>query len=396
MSNAKTEFYYCLEDPANYGQLLAGAAMKLVNLISENIEEKRDTARSEEASADLLPGQLKEVGRHSEGSLSFELRPGKQLDDFLKAGLMNPWSSELGIASDAITFAELDNSISGAPLAAVKARTWIRLGRAGMTLGVTTNTGDAWVVSKPTSTKAILAYVVLEDEAAGEDVWIRSTDIHNGVTPYSVMFERKHTDKATNPFQAIPGWLLDSMTVTLTAKEIVKVEVSGKGLWPLDDSATSIANPVTPLAADTGEVLDASTNLTKVLQNGVQTGNIKAFSWTATNGFEEIPVGGDLEPDGYSPGVKNLTGNFDGYLTDTEARRDLARKFQDLELHIAKGTRLALGETYYFTFFKMKSTGGGRSPKDAKTGPAMLKFPWESDKPSDSIWMQVCKLTNAA
>jgi hypothetical protein len=393
MSNARTEMYYCLEDPNNYGELLAGAAMQLVNLISENIEEKPETKRSEEGTADLLPGQLKKVGEKSEGSLSFELRPGKQLDDFLQVGMMRAWTNELNITSNAVTFAESDNSISGAALTNIAARTWIRLGRDGMEEG-DPNTGDAWVLSKPTATKAILAYLALEDEAPGEDVWIRGKRTWNGVDPYSVMFERKHTDKPTNPFQAIPGFLFNSMQMTFTAKEIVKVEISGMGLWPLDDAALSIANPVAPLGADTGEVLDVSNNLIGFRQNGVLNGNFRQFSFQVQNNYEEIPLGSQTEPDGYSPGVKALTGNFDGYLTDGEQRRDLARKFQDIEIHFGKHTSLADKATYYFTFFKLKSTGGGRSPKENKTGPGMIKCPWESDKPEDSIWMQVCKLTN--
>lgn len=391
--NNRKELYYAWEDPDNPGELLSGAALRLMNLISENIEGKSTTVRSEESNASLLPGEMKRVGEESEGTLSFTARPGTQFEDMLAFMLMSTWSTELAISSNAITFAASDNSISGTPLSAVQPRTWINLWRTGAVV-TDPNVGRAFVVSKPTSTKCILAYIVISDETAGTTVKVRGQFIRNGVTQRTIMLERKTTDHATTPFQALPANVCESMQMSIGARGLIKVTVQVKGDWPMDKSASSISSE-TSLAADTGEELDASTNLVALHQNGSLTANLSSLEFTHGNAQDPVPLGGTPRLDSYSPGTKALTGSLDGYETSTETRAAWARNFADIELHVALMSARTNRPTYIVTFFLLKGTKDGSVGKEGGKGPSMLKLPFESNRPADNIWMQVCKLTDA-
>lgn len=386
LSNARTDLYKCREDPDNYGVLLAGASMRLLNLATESIQGKPEIKRSEESTSDLLPGEMKRVGTKSDGSITCDLRLGPQLDEFIEEGLGDTFSTALAISSNAISFAAVDNSFSGAPLSAVVVNTWIKIGGTG---GVAGNRGDAYVLSKPTSTKCILMGLAIADESASATVTVTGQYVRNGVKSLSSTYERKHTDRTTTPFQAIPGCLTNGLQMSFSARELIKVTVNVVGLFPLDESASTVGLSAAT-AADVGESMDMSTNMRAFRQNGVLSGNIKMFDFNLQNNFEEVPIGQQTDPDGYSPSVKALTGNIEGFLRDGEARRALMYNFSEMDFHFAK--KPAAGGTYYFSFFRCKSTNAGDVPKESRTGPGMLKCSWEAMRHANGFWMQVCKL----
>lgn len=148
------------------------------------------------------------------------------------------------------------------------------------------------------------------------DLWLGSV-LTNGITKKFYTIEEQFTDHVPVTYQYMRGMMVDGLTFTLNAKAIVTAEASFLGLSG-EITETRFAGS-TDEAAPTSDVLNTSSNVGQILENGLAIAG-KNFVLDNTiviaNNLREQPAIGVLGAVGIGQGEFSLTGTLNTYFDD--------------------------------------------------------------------------------
>lgn len=383
--------------PANWGVVPSGSPLVFPGPRTESFKGTKTFAESEMSTPDQLPGPQRMVGRGAAGGYSIDFLPGTTVcEEGIEEMLCDEETTVSIAASTAIEFIASDNSINGAPLSVLLPGMWVSvLGSAvagNNTDGASGRPWAAYVASKPTSTKAILAFHTVANEAAGEAITIAGRIVRNGTDFISSAFEREHVDASSKPFQAYTGAVCARGMIDINERGIIGQtnDYICKGVE--DRSATSIFDGEADIAAPATEdvTVDASNNVTLLYVNNVSTVNLKSFTLDHVNNAAAITTAMTQYNVGVSLGTKSLTGTLSGLLYDNDARETLAENTTAFPLHLFIVPDDATAPVVILTLFRIKLQEFGDTPKDAKEGPYVNSYTWRAEKDTDiGYWCQV-------
>lgn len=355
---------------------------KILNLVDEGLRGNPGTATSEEATSDRLPNQSKRVSLDGGGPIQFDLRLGDQADDFFEEAMCNTFSTPLAISSTAISFAASDNSMNGTGLfGSLVPNQVIRLGGSAED-----NNGDVLVVSA-TANKVVLGWITVTDESAGPTITVTGSYLQHGSQKLSRTVQRRHTDFSTKPYQVYAGQRVNTLGARFTFRELIRMSAEFMGLMPAIRTGTPAASGYD--AADTGESLDVSNNMSLHRYDGTIGGNIRSVEFNWSNNMEYVPVAQTPSPDDVSLGDITLSGSYSAYVTDAAAILDDAYNHEAVSL--SWSIQPAAGGAYFFVLPRVKFTESGDTPKSGKRGPCMLDLSWEAERSAGNQILVISK-----
>lgn len=288
--------------------------------------------------------------------------------------------------SSAISAASGDNSINDASnllFANIPVGAWIKMSG----WAAPANNDYAYVVSKPSAGKLVLAYIVLVTEAIGPAVTVAGRLLRDGTKLITRTFERDRPELSTNRYQAYKGQYCNGMELTFTFEEIVKGKFTYMGRGPEAQAAASLGTGTPITAAATTDLLDVSNNMRAFRSSGTLDGNIRSLTIQLANNGELIKLAQTVYPDGVSMGVAALTGTLEGYLVDASGRQvaAFARTPDSYHFKIIADSGRCMIVSLYRVLYNDKGDVG----KGARTGPAMLSLPWAAEEdPNIGHWIQ--------
>ena len=287
------------------------AALTNMRFTSESLDFAINNITSQEIRADRQVTDLVQVGANSQGDVNFEVS-GAAMDDLFEGAFYAAFGATLAFSAATVSATNSDNSFndsaSGFPV--LTAGQVIKV--AGFT-GDTINNGFFIVVSRTTA-KIVVVGATLVDDAAGETVTIDGSNLRNGVVAKSFTLEKEYVDKIE--FLFFKGMRVGQMTLNLAAQEIMNGTFTFLGGTSGRDVTTIGTGG--PTAAPTKDVLNAVSNLSRLLENGVPLTGIFIQSLTTTlnNNLRGQPAIGVLGNAAIGAGRVNVTGNITVYFED--------------------------------------------------------------------------------
>lgn len=163
-----------------------------------------------------------------------------------------------------------------------------------------------------------LSYGTFDDllESLLQNTW--STNIlKNGITKKSFTFEKKIELGTTDQYFRFTGMMVDSLKISVKAKEIVSGEFSlvGKGgaLAQTPISGATYTNPTTE------KVMSASADFASLSVGGVTTLNVQGLDLEIRNSLRPVDVAGSMERAGIGSGRFEVSGSLDVYFESNTA-----------------------------------------------------------------------------
>lgn len=144
-----------------------------------------------------------------------------------------------------------------------------------------------------------------------------STDVLKvGNTERSFTFEKKFEGGATDYFERYVGSRINTLSLNLSAKEIVtgSFGIMSKQATPDDDIVTG----ATYTAPNTNPVMNASTGFQSLTMAGITQPELMDLSITITNNMGQQPVMGQVGSKGVRTGRFEVTGQFTAYFANQE------------------------------------------------------------------------------
>lgn len=313
-------------------------------------------------------------------NLTMDVGPGDQMTEFLENALCGTITSALSISATTIGFTSGTNVIddSGNGFGSVEVGTWVRILDTG---GDPANSGDGFVTAAAAGAITVSG-MTLVTEAAGNTVTILGQHIRNGTTLYSSTAERYRSDFSTDDFQAVPGCVINSLTLGFTPQTLFTLSMAVNHLGPNAASgSTSLAAAPSAQESYAIKLADASNDLSTFRIDGTALTDIQDFSFTLNNNHSWMPVSGALRPAYVSKGSVDLTGNFKGWLIDGATLQDdmFASTRRRLDFGIIP-TVVSGSVDYYFTIHRALFDGYGDEARDAEQGPVSLESSWQYEE----------------
>lgn len=381
-----------VDDPATYGIVPASPLLTSTIITTESLKGNSGIKESEVSKPNRLPGPRRETSLDGGGDVNIEGLFCPELDGFFEDALCDEFSDPFAVASASISASSVDNSLNdgsgpGTLFANIPVGVWIDVG--GFTAPAAGNNARAYVLSKPTAVKLILAYVVLTTKVAGDPVTIDGRFVRDGVKLMTRTFERDRPEFGANRYQAYRGQYCNGMELTLNFEEIVKGKFTYLGRGPDAPSAASVGTGAPVAGTPFVNVVDVSNNMRMFRTGGALDGNIKQLTITLGNGGELVKLAQTKYPDGVTMGVASLTGTLEGYLVDGSGRQLKAFNRTPESIHFEVVDDV--GKCYVFTIWRLLYNEKGDAAKSKRTGPAMLTLPWAAEEdPTIGHWFQIC------
>jgi len=242
------------------------SALAAIRYNTENLGHRKETVRSDEVRSDRQVSDIVEVGSNADGGWDFEMSYAAH-DIYYEGIFGSDFTTPLGIGPIATLDAvQSDNSFndSGSGFgSSLEPGQWI------YTKGYTdpANNGYFEIVSA-TSAKIIVTGGILEDEAEGGSRSIDASTLTNGIVEKSFTLEKNMND--ATQFFAFKGCRMATLSLSIASRQKVTgtFGVMGKsGVL----AATTVGSGAYS-AAPTNEILNASSNVGKVLEGGAVLG----------------------------------------------------------------------------------------------------------------------------
>lgn len=367
-------------DYSLYGTILQTGTPKSLAYLTEDLTGDKGVVRSSQGKANRLKGPIKEVSKMgTDKNLTMDVGPGDQMTEFLEDALCGTITPALAISATTIGFTSgtnvIDDSANG--FGSIKVGTWIRIS------GATdpANNGDAYVTASAAGAITVQG-LTLVTEAAAATVVILGQHIRTGTVLYSSTYERYRSDFSADDYQAIPGGVVNSLTIGFTPQTLFTMSVAINHLGP-DAAAGSTAFGGAPSAVESFAVklADSSNDLSTFRVDGTALTDIQDFSFTLNNNHSFMPVAGALRPAYVSQGAVDLSGSFKGWLIDGATLQDdmFAGTRRRLDFGIIP-TVVSGSVDYYFTIHRAFWNGYGDESRDAESGPVSLESSWDYEE----------------
>lgn len=309
----------CAED--EFGVVGPGPAHRMRIRPGAGLKNEPEDKPWEEAQPDRMPRGTSRVGNKAAGEISANVH----LDDpclpiLLRCAMMNPVHAPAAITATTISVSESDNSFNGpgGTFASVK------VGQIIKTSGFTApaNNGEFRVAEGSTGAKLIIAYGVLEDEAAGTSRTITPSKMYrNGVLPQSVSLEKFAADIAGRRW-LFTGQCINSFGMEVNAQDYLNFKFGFMG-----KNGTKHATPQLPgsyTAPLNTKPLNASNHITGFRANEELFVPWSKIGFQFDNKLAAQIIGGQVFPDGYSLGKIDLKVNMEAFFVEDDPNYDLA------------------------------------------------------------------------
>lgn len=208
-------------------------------------------------------------------------------------------------------------------------------------------------------------------ESALFSTW--STDeLKNGTAQKSFTIEKTHELGATDAFLRHTGMVVDTMSLTIQAGQVITGSLGFVGIG--GSAASAAVSGATYTEANTKEVMNATSDFASLSVFGLSpTPKIMGVTMNIANGLRQQRAVGNFDAVGIGSGRFNLTGEIEAYFESTA----LYQKFLDGD---AGGLSFTLGSTtsekYTFNVPNLKFSDGevlaGGNDQDI-----MVRLPWQ-------------------
>jgi len=198
---------------------------------------------------------------------------------------------------------------------------WIKIGGVGASFRFATEANNGYCRISAIAANALDFDIVPTGWATEANttetikLWFGSR-VTNGITKKFYSIEEQFQDQAPT-YQYFRGQMVDGLTLSLNAKAIVTAEATFLGLSG-EITETRFAGS-TDEAAPTNDVLNTSSNVGQILENGVAISGsnyVLANTISIANNLREQPAIGTLGAVGIGQGEFTLTGTLNTYFDD--------------------------------------------------------------------------------
>lgn len=344
-------------EESTYGEVPSGPPTLIdLRFTGETFGQNTTTVQSTEIRSDRQVVDLERTNVQASGDLNFELSYNAY-DDFLNAALLSSaWSSVVTETDVDHSMANSDNSINRAAGSYITdgflVNQWIRV--SGFTGNLSNNT--YFKIVSVAALKMVLSGSVVEDDTAGESVTIKmGPQIVNGTTLKSFSIERTYTD-LTNIFALLTGMSIDTMSLNVTADQLI---TGSFGFIGQDEaSAAATAGDGSNTAAPSGGVLNGVDGV-KAIMEGQAAYPSTNLSFSIGNNLRSRLQIGTLGAISLGTGKINVTGAIQAYF-NTVAVMDKYLNMTETSLAVVVEDIDAPGDAYVFDFPRIKYTDGKR------------------------------------
>jgi len=197
-----------------------------------------------------------------------------------------------------------------------------------------------------------LSYGTFDDMLEGLmfNTWT-SNVLKNGVAQKSFTFEKTFA-AASNQFHRFPGSVVNTMSLSMQAKQIVTGSFGI--LSKTATSAQAILSGATYTAVNANPVINAANNFASLAVTGGGTVELMSLSLNMTNNLEQQPVLGSVASKGIRAGQFVVTGQMEAYFASQELfELYLADTATDLTFSL--GGTSSLKYTFFVPKIKMTS-----------------------------------------
>ena len=342
-----------VDDAAAEAVTVTAGVMKELRFTGESFQQNTGSIQSAEIRSDRqIPAIIRnDVG--ASGDVNFEFSY-EEFDDFLQAGIQGAsWSSEASDTQTTFSMDAGDNSIndsgSGFVAAGFVANQFIKV--SGFTGDVVNNT--MYKIVSVITGKMVLAGNTVVADTAGESVTIvMGSQIVNGTTDRSFLFEREYEDIA-NEFAVYDGCKVDTMNLTMGADTLVTGTFGFLGAT--GDSATSTVATATE-AANVENITNAIDDVDSINDNDTDA-TLTAFSFDIANNLRQRKVIGTLGADSIGSGSIGITGTVQKFF-ESKTLMDKYLDFTTSSLTLMMED--SNGKGYIVDFPSIKYTDGKR------------------------------------
>lgn len=336
-------------EEATFG--VTGSAPTFTDLryTSESLGQDTNTTRSQEIRSDRQTPDVIRTNIQGAGDINFELSYG-EYDPLFEAGLLSAdWSAPVTNTGTYGTHAS-NNSFTGTGCGiGIVANQWIR------TSGFTTAANNGYFkVTAATSDEVTVAQTITNADAGDADEELEmGAQIVNGTELRWFSFEKEYLD-LSNIFEVGVGNSIDQISLNVSTDAIItgSLSVLGKSF----SSGTSTAGDGSNTASQTGSVMNAIDNVSKVEEGGA-TYAITALTQQLQNNLRARQQVGTLGAISIGTGTVAVSGTVQAYF-NTAAVMDKYLNFTATNL--AYVLLDAAGNAYVVDMPQVKYTNGRR------------------------------------
>jgi hypothetical protein len=303
-TGANADLAYVME--SNWGVTPGSPSMKRLRFTGESTHASIAGLTSAEIRSDRMIPALIQGNIDVSGSIDFEFSHNS-FDDLLEAALFGDWDdvdkTAATIAFAAGTPGTITDSANGFITAGFKAGNLIKVN------GSTSNDGYYTVAGVTAGTLTLAMGETLVDEAAGDSVTIKSSELKAGTMDKYFTLEKRFTD--IGQYLLFTGCMVNGMSLKITPNEMVKgsFDIFGKNH---SGSGTSLGTPTdvaatSPFNSFNGSLYEGGSSIAIVTSLEIRLANNIAGRWA---------VGGDKTKAAYFEGRSNCTGVLSAFFQD--------------------------------------------------------------------------------
>jgi hypothetical protein len=345
-----------------WGTTPATAPPTEIRMTGESLSYDISNVTSSEIRDDRQVTDLIQSGASMTGGFNFELSYAS-FDDFIAGALFSTWSAKKDTTSTVISVATSSGNqfvtTVATDISGIVAGQWIR------TSGFAAATNNGYHRVTAVATLSLTVSSTLTKVVAGATVTLEARYIRNGITESSFSIERKHSDLSPLVYFIFTGLVVNSMSLSLQASQIVtgSFDFVGEGATVGASAMTS----GTLVDANDNTPLNAVSNVANVLENftAVASCLIQSLDFTINNNLRGLTAIGALGNCDIGSGQVDITGTLNAYF-----------KTKDLFDKYIAGTATSIsfrlldadGNAYIFTFptvkFESDKANAGSSNQD--------------------------------
>ena len=349
-------------EEVEWGTIPSSTAMQEIRTTGESLSYNISNTTSAEIRDDRQVTQLVQTGAENGGGINFELSYAT-FDDFMEGALWSDWTAALSVSSSEIscegTGTKFVTTVA-TDFASIATGQWIEV--RGFTLAA--NNGYFQVTSFTTATCINIAQTAA-DEVKGDTITIGGSMLRNGTTEHSYAIERRHTDIAPNVYFAFAGMVVNTMSLSVQAQNIISGSFDFMGKSATVATAAMSSGSVTD--ANTNDILNAVSNVAEVKENGtdVSSALVQGLDFSVSNNVRGQSAIGTLGFSDIGVGQVDVTGSLNAYFRN----KDLYAKYiASTGTTISFKTEDSSGNAYIFSFpnveFESDTVNAGSSNSD--------------------------------
>lgn len=265
---------------------------------------------SKEIRADRTTADMTPVSAEASGGLGIELS-FREYDPFIEAVLQGTWGTSVNVAQSCSVAVSTDATIaaaSGTPFSALVAGQFVNI--SGFT-----NPRNNGVFRVKAITGSGLGFTVDAAEGmaveAARAINVRSTRVRNGIIQRSFSIEEAYTDVAQ--FRVFRGMSVSKLSLSFQSGQIAGGNFDFMGYGSEMRGTTFL--PGTPVASQTGEVMNSVIGVGTVYEAGVPLSGIrfKSITLDIDNALRGQDAVGTLGYVGIASGTLKVTGSVQAY-----------------------------------------------------------------------------------